>query len=212
MSGIGLLRPTSDKVSQRVATDAQEAVPYGKPSSSLKENYFDAPLAATIFLSILATIVLLLLPTGVDTLEQAESAGILAIIGLLVAVPAVIASCILLYRWWACLPVDWRQTTPGKAVGLCFIPIFNLYWFFVAYAGLASDLNRYIDAHRPGSSHTSVGLAIAYAIVSASSFIFLGNPVISNVLAVAGLVFFIPLALSITRTCKSVIGYRSEEV
>ena len=33
----------------------------------------------------------------------------------------------------------YARTTPGLAVGLMFIPVFNIYWQFVALKGLAED-------------------------------------------------------------------------
>ncbi|MCL2120465.1 MAG: hypothetical protein FWH27_18790, partial [Planctomycetaceae bacterium] len=34
------------------------------------------------------------------------------------------------------------RTTPGKAVGFLFIPIFNFYWIFVAFRGLGKNMNE----------------------------------------------------------------------
>jgi hypothetical protein len=52
-----------------------------------------------------------------------------------------------LYRAWSCLQAGTPRTTPGKAVGFLFIPVFNLYWFFVAIAGLATDWNRIVAGY-----------------------------------------------------------------
>jgi len=49
---------------------------------------------------------------------------------------------LLLYQLWKLVPADIARTTPGKAVGFCFIPIFCFYWFFVVYKGLAEDMNE----------------------------------------------------------------------
>lgn len=47
-----------------------------------------------------------------------------------------------LFRCWqAILPED-AETTPGKAVGFLFLPLFNLYWIFVAFFGLSGAINR----------------------------------------------------------------------
>ncbi len=54
---------------------------------------------------------------------------------------------ILTYRFWQIIQDGFQQTTPGKAVGFLFIPIFNLYWNFVAFFGLSKDMNRYVDRH-----------------------------------------------------------------
>jgi TPR repeat protein len=72
--------------------------------------------------------------------------------GLLESIPVIVCSFavgigmivfqyLLLYQGWKSIPVDIARTTPGKAVGFLFIPIFNLYWMFVAYDGLIKDMN-----------------------------------------------------------------------
>jgi len=52
-----------------------------------------------------------------------------------------------LHRAWKCLQPGRVRTTPGKAVGFLFVPIFNIYWLFVAFAGLAKDWNRVVSSH-----------------------------------------------------------------
>ena len=72
----------------------------------------------------------------------------LTVYGAIVGFPTLLgASCrllcsaiqVMVYRpGWCAL-----ESTPGQAVGFCFIPCFNLYWQFVAFWGLSKDLNRY---------------------------------------------------------------------
>ncbi len=47
-----------------------------------------------------------------------------------------------LYRCWSTVPAADRRCSPGAAVGLLFVPLFNLYWIFVAIVGLSSSLGR----------------------------------------------------------------------
>ncbi|MBO4303421.1 MAG: hypothetical protein J6A21_02430 [Lentisphaeria bacterium] len=65
-----------------------------------------------------------------------------------------IAAIVLLYRYWKFLPAEEAETTPAKAVGYFFIPLFNLYWSFVAYVKLSRTLDRLLE--RPKSSCTTV--------------------------------------------------------
>lgn len=85
-------------------------------------------------------------------------------------VPAVIVTtvfwCILLYRHWSLLQGHGARTTPGKAVGFGFIPFFGFYWWFVAYAGLATDNNRYLSEIGIKSVRMSFGLAVTDCILS----------------------------------------------
>jgi tRNA A-37 threonylcarbamoyl transferase component Bud32 len=52
----------------------------------------------------------------------------------------------MLFKAWAALPPNRARTTPGKAVGYLLIPLFALYWCWIAVAGLATDYNQYIAA------------------------------------------------------------------
>gem|GEM_PF-1087327 len=54
---------------------------------------------------------------------------------------------IYLYRIWSILQHGRPRTTPAKAVGLLCVPLFNLYWNFVAFYGLAQDWNRITTRH-----------------------------------------------------------------
>ena len=73
-----------------------------------------------------------------------------------------------IYRAWSCLLAGNPSTTPGKAVGFMFIPFFNIYWIFVAIAGLPKDWNRIVSSYE--DLHTaprmSEGVFLMYAIGS----------------------------------------------
>lgn len=56
-----------------------------------------------------------------------------------------IIALIMQYQAWSLIQSINPRTTPGKAVGFQFIPFFNLYWFFVAFNGLAKDVNTFIS-------------------------------------------------------------------
>jgi len=47
-----------------------------------------------------------------------------------------------LRRLWEEIPSEFARTTPGKAAGFMFIPLWNVYWMFVAFSGLYKDMNR----------------------------------------------------------------------
>lgn len=55
---------------------------------------------------------------------------------------AAITSSMLIYKSWKRLALDDPPFSPNRAVGLMFIPLFNLYWQFQAVYGLASFLNK----------------------------------------------------------------------
>jgi len=123
-----------------------------------------------------------------------DSGGALGLILMIVSVVAMVAGMILtlmyLYRAWAIIPADMRRTTPGKAVGFCFIPFFNYYWLFVAYAGWAKDYNAYLG--KTGQTDVKPmqeALFFAYPILIAVSFVLVflpGFEGIGNMLAISG--------------------------
>lgn len=58
-----------------------------------------------------------------------------------------IIQLVYLARAWRCLAYSNPRTTPGKAVFFLFIPLFNLYWYFVAFYGFPQDWNRIVSQH-----------------------------------------------------------------
>ena len=61
---------------------------------------------------------------------------------LLFGILATVFMCVWLYQAWDSVPAPYRSTTPGRAVGLLFVPVFNLYWVFRAIPGLSSAIQR----------------------------------------------------------------------
>ncbi len=68
---------------------------------------------------------------------------------------------------WKALPERYRGTTPGKAVALLFVPVFNFYWAFVSLGRLASGFEAWGEDH-PGSS---IRQARALATGKAAAFV-----------------------------------------
>jgi hypothetical protein len=73
--------------------------------------------------------------------------SVIACFAEIVIITFVVLQFILLYRLWQIDQDGFASTTPGKAVGFLFIPIFQIYWIFRAYFGLGLDQNRYIARH-----------------------------------------------------------------
>jgi len=47
------------------------------------------------------------------------------------------------YQVWSMIPRPYANTTPVRAVGLIFIPVFNFWWVFRSFVGLQRSLNAY---------------------------------------------------------------------
>ena len=87
-------------------------------------------------------------------------------IGTLFLFSAAIYQLFILARAWYCLRAASPRTTPGMAVGMLFIPFYNLYWIFIAYNSLAADWNRLASraANLRGAPRMSEGTFLAYCI------------------------------------------------
>jgi hypothetical protein len=111
---------------------------------------------------------------------------IFVFIGIPFLIAAIVFDCIILYRHWWLLQGHGARTTPGKAVGFSFIPLFNFYWWFVAYAGLAKDNNAYMDKVGIQGTRVSHGLALSVCILGIISNTVGLIPYVGFVLAIPG--------------------------
>ncbi|MDO5113486.1 MAG: DUF4339 domain-containing protein [Planctomycetia bacterium] len=81
-------------------------------------------------------------PTGGDPdFHVSLTITLLGLLCLGLIVFNVVCHYMLLYNLWKIIPRSIARTTPGKAVGFLFIPLFNLYWIFIAYYVLSKQLN-----------------------------------------------------------------------
>jgi hypothetical protein len=104
---------------------------------------------------------------------------------------------LLVYNSWVAIQDGQARTTPGLAVVLGFIPIFNLYWVFQAWYGFAVDYNRYLDRHGLQQRRLSPPLYLAFCIglvLSAVPFVGL----------VTALPQFVLLTLVVIGNCRAV--------
>lgn len=83
---------------------------------------------------------------------------------------SIIVTWILVYKAWAAIQDGRARTTPGKALGFLFIPIFNIYWLFVAIGGWGTEFNAFADRQRVAGYRASPGLFLAHCILSLIPF------------------------------------------
>ena len=128
--------------------------------------------------------------------KSAASEGF-AVVGLLVLIPAVIFGSILHYRCWHALPIEYRATSPGKAVGYLFIPFYNLYWAFISWVKLADGYEGWQRESNITGPHGLKGLGVTQAVFFCLPFLllpalplFLQYPILSIAFGVASLMVF----------------------
>jgi len=122
------------------------------------------------------------------------------LIGIPVFIVGVVFMAIFMHRCWTLIQDGPHRTTPGLAVGLMFVPFFNLYWQFVAFAGLAKDLNAYTHERGLNAPRANEGVALAACILSVTALI----PLIGIFTGLAGLICWVIAAFSIKNTSVAI--------
>ncbi len=124
-------------------------------------------------------------------------AVILLLIALLLIIYGAVVFMILIYKMWAAIQDGYARTTPGKAVGFLFIPIYSLYWMFQVLPGFAQDYNEYIARYNLNIKHLPTGLFTAYCVLILLSVI----PILGIILSLAN--FFVGIAM-MSKACDAV--------
>ncbi|MGH9580726.1 MAG: hypothetical protein ACRD2R_07020, partial [Terriglobales bacterium] len=104
-----------------------------------------------------------------------------------------VVNVVLWYKAWAAIQDGHARTTPGKAIGLLFIPFFNFYWAFQALWGWAKDYNAYTARHGIQAPRMPEGLFLAYVILFIVAFI----PALGVLASLVALVLAVVMAAKI---------------
>jgi hypothetical protein len=100
---------------------------------------------------------------------------ILLVIGLGCLIAAVILGLLKVHRAWRLVqplrqadPTEADMPTPGTAIGLLFVPLFNFYWVFVCYYGLMNRVNKLFSLRmynvRPANSTLALWMCILIVV------------------------------------------------
>jgi len=119
--------------------------------------------------------------------------GLFVLIASIGSMVGIVFGCMLLYQSWKQIPSDIARTTPGRAVGFSFIPLFNCYWVFVAYKGVGTDINRTLRQCEI-SYKVNEGLGLTYCILFILFWALCWLPIINSLLFISQgivLIFFL---------------------
>lgn len=111
-----------------------------------------------------------------------------------VSIYVLVVAAIFIYQAWSLIPAGESRTTPGRAAGYLFIPLFNLYWAFQAFWGFAKDYNRHIRDQGPGAPRLPEYLFLGLSILFALTPLFIFFPLTGLVVLASGWILFICLA------------------
>ncbi len=111
---------------------------------------------------------------------------------------ASVAWAVVHHACWKALPERYRGTTPGKAVGLLFVPVFNFYWAFVSLGKLASGFEAWGRDHpeRPirHARELAIGKAAAFVASWTAGWVFTGAHYLGG-FGIIGIVVIIDVVL-----------------
>lgn len=122
--------------------------------------------------AVLATILVLMMSVngvthdvaGEDLQSIWEYWGLKVVPVILIALAVTGLYAVLLYRCWDFLQDGSARMSPGRAVGLLFLPGFNFYWNFEAIGGLAADIRAEASRRQVSAEWVSEGLALTYCV------------------------------------------------
>ena len=113
-----------------------------------------------------------------------------------------ICMMVLWYRSWAAIQDGHARTTPGKAIGFLFIPIFNIYWASQALWGLSKDFNAYLQRNSIPAARLPEGLFLAFCILCFTTWI----PVLGLVLLVVNYILALIIVSALCDAINAVAG------
>lgn len=119
------------------------------------------------------------------------------------AIASLVLFFIILNRSWSLIQDGYARTSPGKAVGFCFIPFFNFYWFFEAFGGLAKDTNSFIYRRQLPIMPNNEGVATAFSVLTLLNYV----PYLNYATVVGWFVLWIIFTRNMKETAVKIIQY-----
>lgn len=125
--------------------------------------------------------------------------------GFFLAIPwiaMIILYFVILHKCWQVVQDGYAKTTPGQAVGFMFLPFFNFYWQFVAYHGLAKNMNEFMARHNIYGEKAPEGLAMAVCIFNLLNLI----PYVDFITVIPSMILDLVLIGQLKRTACSILS------
>ncbi len=98
---------------------------------------------------------------------------------------------------WSSIEDVYARMTPGKAVGLLFIPIFNIYWMYQVLIGFVEDYNNFVSRNEIETPLLEGGIFITHFLLTLLSLL-------PNIGWIAGLINLVVVSMMISKICDAV--------
>jgi hypothetical protein len=151
-----------------LATPPAPAILPGPPVKVSRAGLF----AAALWISV----VLLFFAALLAAEQDADSGAVIALPAIVLLLASWIYAFVTLHRCWSVVQANTNVTTPGMAVGLLFIPIFNFYWCFVATARLAGEAGKYLASLHGIKSPIGKGASITFCLLAITAVCTIASP------------------------------------
>ncbi len=161
--------------------------------NKLSKGFYLGSIAGGLGLGFLVVLITVVLMVGLGGNISEDEAALAIVPAALLMLYGGVVMLVLWYKAWAAIQDGQARTTPGKAVGFLFIPLFNLYWIFQAIHGFAKDYNSYVDRHSLSVPKLSEGMFLAYCILALAGII----PFLGPLFSLAALVVMIVLCAKV---------------
>ena len=172
-------------------------IPWTGASRGISKRFYMISIIGSAILSLIF-ISLLVISSSTESVALIMSSLML---GYALSIYAIVMLFLLLYKSWASIQDGHARTTPCKAVGFSFIPLFNIYWVFMAFWGFAVDYNKYLARHNISVKRINEGVFLGYCILVVIGPLLSLVPGVVFVILVLWLIFFI---IIINQLCNSV--------
>ena len=159
----------------------------------LSKGFYVGSIAGGLGLGMLVLMITVVLMIGLGGNISEDEAAIAIVPAVLLMFYGVVVMLVLWYKAWEAIQDGQARTTPGKAVGFLFIPLFNLYWMFQAIHGFAKDYNSYVDRHSLSVPKLPEGMFLAYCILVLAGII----PFLGPLFSLAGIGVMIALCAKV---------------
>ena len=147
--------------------------------NKLSKGFYVGSIAGGVGLGGAVFLITIVLMIGLGGNISEDEAALAIVPAALLMIYGGIVMLILWYKAWAAIQDGQARTTPGKAVGFLFIPLFNLYWIFQAIHGFAKDYNSYVARHSLSVPKLPEGLFLAYCVLALAGIIPILGPLFS---------------------------------
>jgi hypothetical protein len=77
----------------------------------------------------------------------------------------------LIYQMWSSIQDMYARTTPGKAIGFLFIPIYNFYWLHQMLVGFVDDYNSFISRNEINKPELQSKMFVMYFFIYINTFV-----------------------------------------